>query len=71
MGKKTYGQVWQAYNAAQVNEKDWVLRLLYALCLGIAGPEQPRGRTRLPILRRSLLYGAEGLFDAFLSPLHD
>jgi len=49
MGKRTYGQVWSAYNAAQVNEKDWFLRLLCALCLGIAEPEQSRGRTHLPI----------------------
>jgi transposase len=54
MGKKTYGQVWPAYNAAQVNEKDWFLRLLYPLCFGIAEPEQPRGRTRLPI--RDILF---------------
>ena len=43
-----------AYNAAQINEKDWFLRLLYALCLGIAEPEQPRGRNRLPI--RDILF---------------
>jgi transposase len=54
MGKKTYGQVWPAYNAAQVNEKDWFLRLLFSLCSGIAEPEQPRGRTRLPL--RDILF---------------
>lgn len=54
MGKKTYDQVWDAYNAAQINEKDWFLRLLFALCLGVAEPEQPRGRTRLPL--RDILF---------------
>jgi hypothetical protein len=65
MGKKTYGQVWPAYNAAQVNEKDWFLRLLFALCLGMAEPEQPRGRTRLP-LRDILFVWRIGFIRLFL-----
>jgi hypothetical protein len=54
MGKKTYGQDWPAYNAAQVNEKQWFLRLLYGLCVGIVEPGQLRGRRRLPI--RDILF---------------
>ncbi|MGH9968612.1 MAG: transposase [Pyrinomonadaceae bacterium] len=49
MKKKTYGQKWPAYNAAQVNEKAKFLRLVHELCAGVAEPVQPCGRARLPV----------------------
>lgn len=47
MTKKTYGQNWPAYNAAQVNEKTEFYRLLWELCAGVAEPSQSLGRPRL------------------------
>src|SRR5580698_3821882 len=46
----TYPQVWPAYNAAQTNEKEKFLSLLFDLCRGIPNPEpNPTGRPRLPL----------------------
>ena len=45
--KKTYGQDWAAYNAAQVYEQDLFESLLHALCATI--PPQPFKRGRPPI----------------------
>jgi hypothetical protein len=47
--KKTYGQEWSAYNAAQTNEKDQFQKLLRDLCAGIGEPSQKNGRPRLPL----------------------
>lgn len=52
--KKTYGQKWSQYNAAQVAEKRKFLLLLYELCQGVIEPPQPLGRPRLPV--RDMLY---------------
>lgn len=49
MKKKTYGQKWSAYNAAQVNEKREFQRLLHELCAGVVEPNQALGRRRLPV----------------------
>lgn len=46
--KKTYGQEWTSYNAAQVNEKDQFQSLLRELCKGVGEPSQKIGRPRLP-----------------------
>lgn len=46
--KKTYKQVWKAYNAAQTSEKSEFQQLLATLCKGIGEPSQPNGRPRLP-----------------------
>ena len=46
----TYPQAWPAYNAAQTNEKDKFLSLLFDLCRGIENPEtRGAGRPRLPL----------------------
>lgn len=49
--RKTYSQVWPAYNLAQTNEKSRFLELLYHLCFDIK--DLPRktgaGRNRLPL----------------------
>ena len=47
--RKTYGQKWPEYNAAQVAEKAKFLRLLHELCQGVIEPPQPLGRPRLPV----------------------
>jgi transposase len=48
--RKTYAQVWPAYNAAQTNEKRLFLYLLHQLCQGVGGPAQyGAGRKRLPL----------------------
>lgn len=48
--RKTYGQDWPAYNAAQVNEKDHFLKLLRELCNTVPLPPSVGiGRPRLPI----------------------
>jgi hypothetical protein len=49
--KRTYSQVWPAYNAAQTNEKDKFQLLLTDLCKGIID-ETPRtkGQPRLPLV---------------------
>ncbi|MGA2369977.1 MAG: transposase [Candidatus Korobacteraceae bacterium] len=48
--RTTYPQAWPAYNAAQTNEKDKFLALLFDLCRGIENPEtRGAGRPRLPL----------------------
>lgn len=48
--RKTYPQQWRAYNAAQTNEKDIFLDLLFDLCSGLHEVARPRlGRPRIPI----------------------
>lgn len=47
--KKTYGQLWPAYNLAQVNEKTTFCRLLYDACAGVPELPQSSGRSRLPV----------------------
>jgi hypothetical protein len=50
MERKTYPQQWRAYNAAQTNEKDMFLDLLFDLCSGVSEPARPKtGRPRIPI----------------------
>lgn len=46
--RKTYKQVWKAYNEAQTSEKSEFQTLLAALCKGIGEPSQKNGRPRLP-----------------------
>ena len=45
--RKTYPQVWPAYNAAQTQEKAQFRYLLRKLCDGIGEPAQTNGRPRL------------------------
>jgi transposase len=48
--RKTYKQVWPAYNKAQTQEKRLFLYLLHQLCQGIGSPAQyGAGRKRLPL----------------------
>jgi transposase len=47
--RKTYPQVWPAYNAAQTKEKSIFLYLLHQLCQGVGEPAQFNGRPRLPL----------------------
>jgi transposase len=47
--RKTYAQVWPAYNMAQTKEKAIFLYLLHQLCQGIGEPAQMNGRPRLPL----------------------
>jgi transposase len=48
--RKTYPQVWPAYNMAQTQEKAQFLYLLHQLCQGIGSPAQyGRGQRRLPL----------------------
>ncbi|HEX8556935.1 MAG TPA: transposase [Pyrinomonadaceae bacterium] len=47
--RKTYAQVWPAYNAAQTQEKRLFLYLLHQLCQGVGEPAQMNGRPRVPL----------------------
>jgi transposase len=47
--RKTYKQVWTAYNQAQQNEKSQLQSLLAQLCKGIGEPAQKNGRPRMPL----------------------
>ena len=47
--RKTYPQVWTAYNEAQRTEKAEFQFLLAELCKGIGEPSQALGRPRLPL----------------------
>jgi transposase len=47
--RKTYPQVWPAYNKAQVWEKSVFLHLLNKLCEGVGEPAQTNGRPRIPL----------------------
>jgi transposase len=45
--KQSYPQIWEAYNAAQTNEKDKFQSLLHDLCRNIQTPVQSKGRPRV------------------------
>ena len=45
--RPTYSQDWPVYNAAQVQEKQFFIELLRALCATVSQPEQGMGRPRL------------------------
>ena len=47
--RKTYPQVWSAYNKAQTTEKSEFQFLLAELCKGVGEPSQIKGRPRLPL----------------------
>ena len=48
--RKTYGQVWPAYNMAQTQEKRLFQYLLHQLCQGVGSPAQHgAGQRRLPL----------------------
>lgn len=47
--RKTYKQVWKAYNRAQTNEKAQLQSLLAELCKGVGEPSQDNGRPRMPL----------------------
>ena len=47
--RKTYPQVWPAYNQAQTQEKRIFLYLLHQLCQGVGERAQYNGRPRLPL----------------------
>jgi transposase len=47
--RKSYPQVWPAYNMAQTQEKAQFLYLLHKLCAGVGEPAQTNGRPRLPL----------------------
>ncbi|MGI8638882.1 MAG: SWIM zinc finger family protein [Pyrinomonadaceae bacterium] len=47
--RKTYKQVWTAYNKAQTTEKSEFQSLLFELCKGIGEPSQTNGRPRNPL----------------------
>jgi len=47
--RKTYKQVWPAYNKAQTEEKRLFQYLLRQLCEGVGEPSQTNGRPRLPM----------------------
>jgi len=46
--RKSYPQVWTAYNKAQTNEKAQMQLLLAELCKGVGEPAQRNGRPRMP-----------------------
>jgi transposase len=57
--RKTYRQKdWGAYNASQHHEKEYVERLLRALCAGVAQPPRRPGRGRPPRLVSDLVFSA-------------
>ncbi len=48
--RKTYGQpCWSTYNASQVHEREYVERLLAALCAGLVQPPYTPGRGSKPL----------------------
>jgi transposase/predicted nucleic acid-binding Zn finger protein len=47
--RKTYPQVWPAYNQAQTQEKRLLQYLLHQLCQGVGSPAQYNGRPRLSL----------------------
>ena len=57
--RKTYRQKdWGAYNASQHHEKEYVERLLRALCAGVAQPPRKPGAGRPPRLVSDLVFQA-------------
>ena len=47
--RRTYSQPWRQYNASQVHEREYVERLLTALCAGIPQPTRKPGPGRKPL----------------------
>ena len=47
--RRTYPQPWRAYNASQVREREYVERLLAALCAGVPQPPRKPGPGRKPL----------------------
>ena len=47
--RKTYPQIWPAYNAAQTSEKDHFKTLLADLCANVEQPKYIIGRSRFPL----------------------
>jgi transposase len=47
--RRTYAQPWRSYNASQVHEREYVERLLRALCAGIPQPPRKPGPGRRPL----------------------
>lgn len=64
--RKTYPQVWTAYNQAQTNEKIQLQTLLAELCKGIGEPSQRNGRPRL-VLEDMLFACAFKVYSTFSS----
>jgi len=58
--RKTYAQHWRSYNASQTHEREYVERLLRALCAGIPQPARKPGPGRKP------LPIADGLFAVIM-----
>jgi transposase len=57
--RKTYAQpCWRAYNASQVHEREYVERLLTALCAGIPQPARKPGPGRKPLPIADLAFAA-------------
>jgi len=55
--RKTYAQpCWRAYNASQVHEREYVERLLRALCAGIPQPPRKPGPGRKPLPIADVLF---------------
>jgi transposase len=55
--RKTYAQpCWRAYNASQVHEREYVERLLTALCAGIPQPARKPGPGRKPLPLADLVF---------------
>lgn len=55
--RKTYAQpCWRAYNASQVHEREYVERLLTALCAGLVQPPRKPGRGRKPLPIADLVF---------------
>lgn len=72
--RRTYSQVWSAYNQAQTNEKSRFLELLYELCKQIEDmPPAHTGRTRIPLsdMVFAVVYKTYSLFSGrrFISDL--
>lgn len=58
MKRKTYHQPWRQYNASQVHEREYVERLLRALCAGIPQPPRKPGPGRKPLPIADLVFAA-------------
>jgi transposase len=55
--RKTYAQpCWSAYNASQVHEREYVERLLTALCAGLVQPPHTPGRGSKPLPIADLVF---------------
>jgi len=55
--RKTYAQpCWRTYNASQIHEREYVERLLTALCAGLVQPPRTPGRGRKPLPVADLVF---------------